>query len=595
MADSPDFLSEPRRDTASAYALIALCALAVTHPLLVHGASCGHDFDFHLQSWLAVAADWRAGLWRPNWIAGANYGAGEPRLVFYPPASWLLGAALGFILPWVYVPAAFTWLALFLAGCTARYAARKWMTPTASTLAGCLYLANPYLLFTGFERTAYGELLAAAWIPLVVLYALCGARSFKALSLSIAALWLTNAPAAVMGCYLAVFCALVPNRLQPWARQGALRSVSQRMPASIAGVGLGTAITGFYVYPAWYEQRWVQITRANAEGMRVQDSFLFGHTGEPFHDQVLGTASSIAVAILLAAAAAAVVSFLRPRGAPVATRLRLALMGISAAILLLLLPVSAPLWNHLPQLHFLQFPWRWLLVAGLAASLLLGLCVPPAWRMRPIAISLLLWSLGSSVWAARHLFQPCDEEDNVQAQLQIGDAGFEGTDEYTSVGADNGEIQQDLPPVRLLRSPTADEGDDSAAENPRWQPDTADTIPGQFAAERWSPEAKTFTVLAGEPGWAVLRVEAYPAWLVKVNGHVCAAGCLAVREDGLLTVPVARGRTHIDVRYGTTADIRTGEAISLAGVISFLVVSRRRKPTGTAASYDEHDGSRHPV
>ena len=30
-------------------------------------------------------------------------------------------------------------------------------------------MANPYMLFTAYERTAYAELLAAAWIPLLLL------------------------------------------------------------------------------------------------------------------------------------------------------------------------------------------------------------------------------------------------------------------------------------------------------------------------------------------------------------------------------------------------------------------------------------------
>jgi hypothetical protein len=43
-------------------------------------------------------------------------------------------------------------------------------------------------------------------------------------------------------------------------------------------------------------------------------------------------------------------------------------------------------------------------------------------------------------------WQPCDEEDNVAAQIAAFHArGFEGTDEYTPQGADNGEIQAGLP------------------------------------------------------------------------------------------------------------------------------------------------------
>ena len=64
-----------------------------------------------------------------------------------------------------------------------------------------LYLANPYMLFTAYERTAYAELLAAAWIPLLFHAILRDRVTVPRIALPIALLWLTNAPAAVMGSY----------------------------------------------------------------------------------------------------------------------------------------------------------------------------------------------------------------------------------------------------------------------------------------------------------------------------------------------------------------------------------------------------------
>ena len=104
------------------------------------------------------------------------------------------------------------------------------------------------------------------------------------LGLSVAALWLTNSPAAVVGSYLLAVLALgmsmTQGRLWP-----ALRAAG--------GMALGLGLAAFYIVPAAFEQRWVQIDRAIAPGMRVEDSFLFAHTANAFHDQVLRTASWI--------------------------------------------------------------------------------------------------------------------------------------------------------------------------------------------------------------------------------------------------------------------------------------------------------------
>ena len=108
-----------------------------------------------------------------------------------------------------------------------------------------------------------------------------------------------------MGCYLLALLVLVSAIQRP-------QLCTDSRAAGAVPLGLGLA--AFYIVPAAYEQRWVEIARAIAPGMRIEDSFLFGHTGESFHDQVLHTASWIAVAMLVAAVIAVI--FLARNKAP---------------------------------------------------------------------------------------------------------------------------------------------------------------------------------------------------------------------------------------------------------------------------------------
>jgi hypothetical protein len=152
--------------------VIVLAAAVAVAPLLLKGGSCGHDFDFHLVSWFDALNAWRHGILYPHWTASANFGAGEPRFVFYSPLTWMLGAALGSVLPWTLVPMALTFLLLAGTGLAARALAREALGEGAATLAGCVALFSGYALFTAYERSAFAELAGGIWIPLVLLYAL---------------------------------------------------------------------------------------------------------------------------------------------------------------------------------------------------------------------------------------------------------------------------------------------------------------------------------------------------------------------------------------------------------------------------------------
>src|SRR3954469_6819407 len=113
------------RPIATPLALMAAVALCVVLPFLKLGIPSGHDFEFHVNSWIEVVDHWKEGVIYPHWAALAHYGYGEARFIFYPPISWTLGAFLGLILPWKVVPTAYIFLVLTFSGCSMFVLARR--------------------------------------------------------------------------------------------------------------------------------------------------------------------------------------------------------------------------------------------------------------------------------------------------------------------------------------------------------------------------------------------------------------------------------------------------------------------------------------
>jgi hypothetical protein len=90
-------LSRPNRWTGPAIILAAAC-IAIG-PLLWLGPARGGDFGFHFISWIDARQSISMGILYPHWAYSPNFGAGEPRFIFYPPITMLGGAILGMLLP----------------------------------------------------------------------------------------------------------------------------------------------------------------------------------------------------------------------------------------------------------------------------------------------------------------------------------------------------------------------------------------------------------------------------------------------------------------------------------------------------------------
>jgi hypothetical protein len=577
-------------------AAVLLAASVAIAPQLIHGPSCGHDFDFHLVSWFDCLNSWRHGILYPHWAASANFGAGEPRFVFYPPLTWMLGAALGLMLPWTLVPIALTFLLLAATGLATRALARQLLTDGAATLAGCAALFSGYAFFTAYERAAFGELAGGCWIPLLLLFALreCdvshpfrtergkdGARSILVgpicrrafdgsvapLALVLAGCWLSNLPLGVMACYLLAAIAVAAAVLA--------RSWAPMLRAALAA-SLGLALTAVYLLPAVVEQRWIDLRQViDDPGERIESSWLFARHADPAladHDTVLLKVSLIAASMIAVALISLLVCWSRGR-LSTARRWWIPLALIPLAVLLLQLPLSLPVWNLLPRLRFLQFPWRWLVVLEAPMALFFAAAIWPTRRWLRVAAAVLCatFFVMATAFVAKDFYQACDDEDAVAPMVSAyrSGAGFAGASEYAPPSADNTLIATGLPAACLVADPATELGlvpSDADSDNaiPAWNA-AQGSCDATLSWQLDQPEHKLLRALAPHAGFLILRLRGYPAWRIVVNGRLIAS--LPHRDDGLIAVPIPQGKVDLAVDWTTTPDVIAGRWLSALAVL----------------------------
>lgn len=589
--------SARRSESLLAFLAVALVATVIVMPFIRYGNVSGHDFEFHTSSWLDVASQGKQGVLYPRWSQWANWGFGEPRFIFYPPASWMLGAALGLVLPWRAVPGAFIWLAVLASGMSMFYFARHWLPPRDAILAAILYAASPYALVIIYLRSDFAELLAAAFFPLLVLYTLraceslpraqisgarVSARDTASLAAVFAAIWLSNAPAGVLATY--TLCLLI-------AVLAIAGRTKRPLFIGLSAMALGFLLAGIFIVPAAYEQRWVNISRALSSGLRPEENFLFTSTADPEHNLFNRIISAIALAMLALAGIAAValarsnrsahLSAGKSPGKSAGTTRRLTepevfwcLLALTLAVAALLVPISTPLWRSLPQLRFLQFPWRWLGPLGIPFAYFLAAAIARArWRYLSQILALAA-VIGSGLFLVRHAWWETDDLNVLQNAIDSGQ-GFEGTDEYDPLDDDHADLPKHAPLASLVAASSQIQPGSQVLPTSQVQSTSPNDLSTREPAprirtERWAPEEKLIEVDTSEPAQIALRLLTYPAWRVEVNDQLVQPS--SPPGTAQMIIKILAGHNRVRVRFVRTADRTLGLVLSAIGLVALAVL-----------------------
>ena len=358
---------------------ILLFSVVLSHPLMKTQMTCSDDGAFHIHKALGLELMINSGHWFPRWSAHMAHGFGYPLYNFYAPlSSYFLALIhnLGPIYPLsLHIALSFC---IALSGIAIFCLARDLLGTWGAIAAAVLYQTSPYLAYNILFRGALAESLAISLLPLVfwtinrtVQYRSLRWCMFSALSLG-ALIYTHNTTALLIIPLLAI--KLIVLAIQT-------KSIDH-IKLGVFSIFLALLLSAHFWLPALSEKELVKTDQLLVPPVFsyatnfLSTNELFAFPGSSQTNLVNPSpAKAIGAFAAFVAVFGLIVLLIKSRLSKSYSQhtLVFVLFGLGALIYsFLTLPISKPLWDLIPLLKFVQFPWRTLGIATMCFSILGG-------------------------------------------------------------------------------------------------------------------------------------------------------------------------------------------------------------------------------
>ncbi|MCL4264199.1 MAG: hypothetical protein KJ069_13330 [Anaerolineae bacterium] len=574
----------------------------------------GGDSPFLLQRLQQLETAVADGHFPARWMPDANYGYGYPFYNYYAPLSiyiTLLFRLVGFS----YVQAIqFSQVAGFMVAAAGMFAlGRRWFqSEWAGLLTAVAYTFAPFHMVNVYVRgDSLAEFWAMAFYPLVLLavdelvagckWQVAGERRpLAAFALAYAALILShNISALIFSPFLLLYILLrgLHFRRSPKPEAGSpisdfgLRPSDDRL--RITGYGLpitaafllAFALSAWFFVPALVEKGLAQLGPVTegyfhfsnhflgiADQPLWQNNFFFDYRVDgraAFRMGLIQTISILTGVILLLISTNPRPSvFIR---VPISPDRRLFILLTLLISTIMLLPLSRPLWEHLPLLSFTQFPWRFLSVQVFAGALAVGALAFLPWHklVVPVTAVLLILAALGNLQTDYLLLSDADVTPERLAQYEWFSSNI-----GTTISAEY--LPTSVQP-RMATSAWLNDGE-------RWP---VRALAGKLESavlQEFQADRQLWQVETAVPSTLIFATMHWPGWVARVDEEQIAVRPSA--GSGLILLDVPAGVHTVELRLTRTPVRLAAELASLAAVLvlvwllmpGILRIASRKRP-----------------
>lgn len=519
-----------------------------------------------------------------RWSANLGYGYGMPLFQFYAPLPFVVGAVflwlrldVVLVLKLLYlISNVGTLLGAYLLGKRLFGKTGGWVSATAYTLA-------PYRAVNLYVRGALSEAWAMMALPWVLLGIVMVIRKERAglwiflgglLTLFLSHNLTTLMFVPISGVF-AVYYWLSQNH--PAQKQQLQTRLSELLKL-LAGYLLAIGLSAFYIFPALLENQFTKIYTIFSGYFSYQNHFLYirqffnpkwGYGGSAWgpNDDMsyfLGYGQLVALGLFVLSW---LLTLFRKKRLTAQLSLSVLLVILMAASAYMTLLRSQFIWDAVPLLQTIQFPWRWLSVVSLMVALLAGsgVALLPRKLLRLGLGSILIIIMALTSW---NYFRP-------EKYLDTPDSIY-----YTDPDRIRAEMSQVLPDY-IPRTMS----DQLEVRKELFLVPAGTEKQVEVVIDR-SSEKLFKTTFLSDVALNVLIAD-YPGWTVQIDGQ--PAQHTAKGQFGTILIDVPGGEHLVGVYLGSTPVRMISDSISLLSLLILFGVATYASLAGHRARRSTRD------
>lgn len=490
------------------FTLLLLVALSwwAARPIFTPGFFPMHD-DTQVGRVVAMGRALRNGQFPVRWVSDLGYGYGYPIFNFYGPLPYYVGGilyALGFS-GLVATKIMFV-LGIIFASLTMYAATVSLFGRFGAVVAAVFYIYAPYHAVQIYVRGAVGEFWALIFLPLIFLGLWSKSKVIGGIGLAGTILSHT-----LLGYVTTVFLIV--------------GLIIKKYHVSLLLAGLG--ISAFFWLPALVEMSYTSVSSQIGMTANYKDHFVcftqLWNSPWGFGGSTPGCLDGLSLKVGKLHSIAAILAL-------VVHPLWLGL-AITVISLFFLLPQSEFLWNIIPGFAYLQYPWRFLALAALGVSILVGAGVGSTKKIIrfPLGIALITFVIIlEGKWFFPQFIYPRDAREFETTQ-ELRWRVSKISDEYLPTAV--------LPPkdVTQIIGPALSQTDSL-----------------EVGTDIDKETYKKFSLMSKENQKIIINRAYFPGWEYWVNGRKT----LEYLDRGLPVLSIPEGESVVEMRF-TNTPIRT--------------------------------------